>query len=167
MVSIFTSSKELVFKSCIDSQILLQRFRKRIEDDSLLARLRGSFSPSGVYVGTVDGRDITVRIISMVHNPLEPTLQIHVGANPKSGSEVTAWYTTSTFVRLFLIVWMVGVICLSLCFTFGTHTSDFLVQILALPCFGAFLVTMMRLLARHNEKKLADLVRYQLSEDIR
>jgi len=161
MVSIFTSQKKLVIETQTDPQILLQKFRDRIGEDNFLSRLKSSFSRKGQYVGKIDGRTVEVEYRTNIRNSLQPKMHIQVETAPANGTLISTRFTTSIFVKIFLLVWMSFASLATIMIFFGTPDGAVLTPkalILGFPMFAVFLVVIMRIVARRDEKKLEWLV---------
>ena len=101
----------------------------------------------------------------MIRNSLQPTMHIQVENAPGNGSIISTRYTTSIFVKVFLIVWMSIVIVATAAIAFGSLDLEPKARLFArcsavcLPMFGVLLVLLMRLVALGDEKKLEGLVK--------
>jgi membrane protein implicated in regulation of membrane protease activity len=85
-------------------------------------------------------------------------MHIHIDSTSTGGSQIRTWFTTHVFVRVFLIIWMVVAVCMSIT-PLVTPIQGNAQLFWVFPLFGILLVVLMRLIARRDEDKLERLVR--------
>lgn len=80
MVNVLVSQRELSIESRVTPVILIDRFRRKVGDDSVLARLFGSFSLFGRTVGSVGDRKVRIRYRYAygLHHTLQPCMHITI-----------------------------------------------------------------------------------------
>lgn len=163
MISIFNSAKRLVLHTGADLDAVLAAITGRIRPQpGLLDAVGWAHLRSGCFIGTMDGRNISVRYISGIRNSLQPTMHIHVESAVAGGTMVLARFSANLFVKAFLWVWLIGASTRAiLCFAQGAMASKFSV---IFPLGGLFIIMLMRAFARRDERELERMVRAAISE---
>jgi hypothetical protein len=163
MLTLLNSSKKLVLHTPAELDAVWDSLGARVkaEPDPFQLIDLGSVSV-GNYLGKRDGRDLVVRYVSGVKNSLQPTMHIHVEAAMAGGTVVLTRFSTSTFVKVFLLMWMLGASVPTI-FSIA-HRSPVPGDAAIFPLFGVFLVIVMRVFARKDEVELERMVRGAIAD---